>query len=109
MPPFFDILMYYLIGAVVPCNLLFGFTMQQKTMAYVDVPAVLFRKYGRNALVLLPQAFVATILLAQESWQLNLLLAIESAIFGIYERRLLLSWLTNSGRSDGRQSLPLSP
>jgi hypothetical protein len=89
MPPCLDNFLYYFVGAMIPCNALFGFTMDAKGIAYSAIPATLRKRINRNALVLLSQAVVATILIAHELWQINLLYAIESTIFGVYEMRLL--------------------
>ncbi len=112
MPPCLDSFLYYFVGAMIPCNALFGFTMDAKGIAYTlfgvtvnakgiaysNIPATLRKRINKDNLVLLSHAVLATVLIAHEVWQINLMFAIESTIFGMYERQLLLGWLNIHGR-----------
>lgn len=93
--------LFYFIGAFVPCNALYGFTMYLKKANYSDVPSLLVKKCGKIEFILLIQVFLAALLIAHEYWQVNTLFAIESLIIGWYEMRWLLSWLAHPVRIRG--------
>lgn len=93
MPPFLDVLLYYLVGAIIPCNALYGLIMHLKNANYSDVPVSLVKKCLRAESILLIQAFLATLLIAHKYLQINVVLAIESFIIGWYEMKWLLSWM----------------